>query len=193
MKYVISCAFFAASIVFAGCPIQRICAGSSTGGPSETFDTQCNNVPCGWNVVGGNDGDATSVSTIHEGERGIALSGTDILVANQNVGPTSLFGSTDMSVTISARCDVGSFLVLGVKLFAPNHTADAAPVAIYDLSLHPLASWGSAQTLTMNPQLTGGADSGGMDTTVTIQKLGDGQCEIDDLTFIGGFGFGFCE
>lgn len=183
-----------AAIALEGCDPPFICAGGTQGNLHETFDAECDGSPCGWAVVAGMDGDAASTTTIHPGEHGIAFTGSDVVVAKSDAGVSTFQSATQLTVTISARCDSGSFLILGVKLFPLNHTTDS-PVGIYDLSLRPLATWQAPLTLTMNEQLSPPLPTGldSFDTAIVIQKVGDGSCEVDDLSFIGGFGFGFCE
>lgn len=185
-------ALLIAACLFLGseCDESPPCAGGI--GPHETFDTLCDESVCGWGITRG-EGNVESISTIHPGERGLRFSGADVTATNSNVGLMSFFGSPDVSLALSARCDAGSSLLIWVDILA--RPGDSAPIGVYELAVQPIQTWSTARVVTMNAEVPVPIDFSGSVTgtaSVSISKVGDGNCEVDDLGLTAGFG-SFCE
>lgn len=184
---------FAAACLFLGSECGTpIACGAASAGPHEAFDDVCENGVCRWTVTQG-DGTVEPTSTIHAGEHGLRFFGGDVTATNANLGTMQFFGSSDVTVTLSARCDPGSSLLLRLNLFAVTGGTD--PVGVYELAVQPIQTWSSARTATMTAEVPIPPDPTGAGTAralFSISKVGPGSCEVDDLDLSGGFPV-FCE
>ncbi len=157
---------------------EELCVDEATGVES----------PCGWSQVAGPDGGATWVDTVHPGEHGLRLSGEGTIVrgpAGTSRRSVLLFGAIE--TYISARCDVGTQLIVEVGL----RDVTTGNADTFRGRATPSDEWGNGTIIPLvsDRALSDGGLSGGMfggtfDVQVDLLSLrvsGGGACEVDHL------------
>ena len=157
---------------------------------SEDFDGTCAGLPCGWTEVSGAPGAAHTTATLLPGLRGLAVVG-DGVVVDGPPGSASPLGYGDyFDAVLLARCDPMASLTVRVALTSTDAPDGAADVAATLLEAHvlPPPAWGTSGTTSDETRQTFATvvpprESGHSVRveSVTIQKEGPGQCEIDSL------------
>jgi hypothetical protein len=158
---------------------------------AEHFDGSCDGLPCGWTQLSGAPGAAHTTATLLPDLRGLALVGDGVLVDGPHgeASPHGYLGDA-LDVVLIARCDPGASLIVRVALTStvpPDGSADAV-AALLTARLTPPPIWTRRwdasgevrETLVPDAPLPVSGVAAHVES-LTIQKDGPGQCELDSL------------
>jgi len=156
----------------------------------ERFDADCGGVPCGYTQRSGPPGAARTTSTLLPGLRGLALEGDGVVVDGPGAeGP--IFGASAdlLEAVLIARCDAEASLTVRVGVTAAGDFDASTTVAgvLLEAQLRPPATWvttpsaSAAERADLVPLGVVPFASELRFVSVSIEKSGPGQCEIDEL------------
>jgi hypothetical protein len=157
---------------------------------TERFDASCEGVPCGYTQRSGPPGAARSTSTLLPGLRGLALEGDGVVVDGPGA-EGSIFGATadQLDAVMFARCDAEASLTVRFGVTGSGEFDASTPVAgvLLEAQLRPPPTWvttptaSAAERAELVPIGAVPFTSELRIVSVSIEKRGPGQCEIDEL------------
>ena len=154
----------------------------------ESFEEECEGLPCGWAQVLGNPEGAEWISTVHPGEHGLALDeGVTVRRSYEAELRNVQISSGGLQGVVSARCDPGGALDFEVFVRDAAGSPDA-----YGGRVGPPTEWGTPVSLSLTSDfalLDGGTGLGTpmIDLAVSsiLIRASGAPCEIDHLRVDG--------
>jgi hypothetical protein len=157
---------------------------------TERFDAACDGIPCGYTQRSGPPGGARTTSTLLPGLRGLALAG-DGVVVDGPAGEGPLFGASadQLDAVMFARCDAEASLTVRFGVTGTGDFDASTPVTgvLLEAQLRPPPTWvttpsaSAAERAELVPIGLVPFTSELRIVSVSIEKRGPGQCEIDEL------------
>jgi hypothetical protein len=167
--------------------------------------TDCGELPCGWEQIGGDDGQARYVETVHPGEHGILLLGAGVSVRGPGGEPHPVvLNQGTVEARVSARCQGGSSLILQAVVTTDGE-GGAPATDTFEGRATPPEDWSGRDSsvvpmtasMALDPASPFGCGAAGGPgcpsqmlrvTALIISKTGSGECAIDRIV-IDAVGF----
>ena len=156
---------------------------------SEHMEESCDGIPCGWEQVAGDRGQARYMEIDSLGDRGVQLRGEGVVIRSvERFGPVEIgVQFSTVRLLLVGRCDDGSGLVVSFSSRDPI----SGETFSFASRLSPRGGEGEPVRVTAQAPTAGTIDGGfGGSATVfvdweffglRIEKTGDGVCEVGGI------------